>query len=186
MDLLHSLILGIVEGITEFLPISSTGHLILASDLLKISQTNFVKDFEIIIQLGAILAVIVLYFKTFLKNGKVWKRILAGFIPTAIIGYLLYKVIRGFLLGNTAVTLWALLIGGIILILIELLHKEKDYHVENIESISIKNAFIIGVFQSLAVIPGVSRSAATIIGALLLGTKRKAAVEFLFYLQFQQ
>jgi undecaprenyl-diphosphatase len=182
MDYFHALILAVVEGITEFLPISSTGHLILTSDVLKITQTNFVKDFEIIIQLGAILAVVVLYFKTLIQNAKVWTRILAAFIPTAIIGYILYKFIKTFLLGNVSVTLWSLLIGGIILIILELIYKEKDHHVSDIESISLKNAFLIGLFQSLAVIPGVSRSAATIIGALFLGTKRKAAVEFSFLL----
>jgi undecaprenyl-diphosphatase len=182
MSILNALILSVVEGITEFLPISSTGHLILASDILKIVQSNFVKDFEIIIQLGAILAVVVLYFKTFIQNKKVWTRIIAAFLPTAIIGYALYKFVKTFLLGNTAVTLWALLIGGILLIILELIYKEKEHHAANIESISLKNAFIIGICQSLAVIPGVSRSAATIIGALFLGTKRKAAVEFSFLL----
>jgi undecaprenyl-diphosphatase len=179
---LNALILSIVEGVTEYLPISSTGHLILTSNLLKIAQSNFVKDFEIIIQLGAILAVVVLYFKTFIQNAKVWTKIIAAFLPTVIIGYILYKFIKSFLLGNTAITLWALLIGGILLIILELVYKEKEHHVANVESISLKNAFIIGVFQSLAVIPGVSRSAATIIGALFLGTKRKAAVEFSFLL----
>lgn len=182
MNLLQSFILGIVEGITEFLPISSTGHLILATDLLKIAQSNFVKDFEIIIQLGAILAIVVLYFKTFIQNKKVWTRIIAAFIPTAIIGFVLYKFVKTFLLGNTYVTLWALLIGGILLIVLELLYKEKEHHAETIELISVKNSFIIGVFQAFAIIPGVSRSAATIVGALFLGTKRKAAVEFSFLL----
>jgi undecaprenyl-diphosphatase len=182
MDLLHSLILGIVEGFTEFLPISSTGHLVLVSDILRITQTDFVKDFEIIIQLGAILAVVALYFKTFIRNKKVWLRIISAFVPTGIIGFLLYKLIKNFLLGNTYVTLWALFIGGILLIFLELIYKEKDHHAEKIEDISIMNAILIGVFQSISVIPGVSRSAATIIGALFLGTKRKAAVEFSFLL----
>jgi len=182
MNLLFSLILGIVEGFTEFLPISSTGHLILAADILRISQTNFVKDFEIIIQLGSILAIVVLYFKTFITSKKVWLRIISAFIPTGIIGFLLYKIVKNYLLGNTYITLWALLIGGILLILLELIHKEKEHHIDNIESISIKNSFLIGVFQSFSIIPGVSRSAATIIGALFLGTKRKTAVEFSFLL----
>ncbi|OGH06411.1 MAG: undecaprenyl-diphosphatase UppP [Candidatus Levybacteria bacterium RBG_16_35_11] len=182
MNLLYSFILGIVEGFTEFLPISSTGHLILTADILKIVQSNFVKDFEIIIQLGAILAIVVLYFKTFIKNKKVWLRIISAFIPTAVIGFLLFKVVKDVFLGNTYITLWALLIGGILLILLELIHKEKGSHVENIESISIRNSFLIGVFQSFSIIPGVSRAAATIIGALFLGTKRKTAVEFSFLL----
>ena len=182
MNIIQSFVLGIVEGITEFLPISSTGHLILATNLLKIAQSNFVKDFEIIIQLGAILAIVALYSKKFIRNKKVWTRIIAAFLPTAIIGFVLYKFVKSFLLGNTYVTLWALLIGGILLIILEFLYKEKEHHAENIESISIKNSFIIGAFQALAIIPGVSRSAATIVGALFLGTKRKAAVEFSFLL----
>lgn len=182
MDLLHGLILSIVEGVTEFLPISSTGHLIIVADLLKLTQTNFVKDFEIIIQLGAILAVVVLYFKRFVKNTLVWKKVLTAFLPTAIIGFLLFKFIKNFLLGNLYITLVALLTGGILLIVLELIHKEKEQHVENIEQITYRNAFLIGVFQSLAVIPGVSRSAATICSALFLGTKRKAAAEFSFLL----
>ena len=182
MNLFHSLILGIIEGFTEFLPISSTGHLILTANIFKITQTDFIKDFEIIIQLGAILAIVVLYFKTFIKNKKVWLRIISAFIPTAAIGFLLYKIVKSFLLGNTFITLWALLIGGILLIFLELIYKEKDHHAENIEEISIKNSFLIGIFQAISVIPGVSRSAATIVGALFLGTKRKAAVEFSFLL----
>jgi undecaprenyl-diphosphatase len=182
MDYLQALMLSIVEGISEFLPISSTGHLILASDLLHIQQTEFVKSFEIFIQLGAILAVVVLYWKTFFTNSEGWKKVLAAFIPTAIIGFILYKFIKQFLLGNTYITVLALLIGGILLILLELLYKEKEHHVDKLENISYKNAVLIGIAQSLAVIPGVSRSAATIICALFVGTKRKAAVEFSFLL----
>ncbi|MCL4354688.1 undecaprenyl-diphosphate phosphatase [Patescibacteria group bacterium] len=182
MSYLHAFILSFVEGITEFLPISSTGHLILTSNLLDIAQTNFVKDFEIIIQLGAIFAVIFLYWKTLTTNIKAWKRIAIAFIPTAIIGFILYKIVKTFLLGNTYITLAALLIGGIILIILELMYKEKEHHANKVEEISYKNAFLIGVVQSLAIVPGVSRSAATVIGALFLGTKRKAAVEFSFLL----
>ena len=182
MDLIQTLILSVVEGVTEFLPISSTGHLILVSDILRISQTNFVKDFEIIIQLGAILAIVVLYFKRFIENSLVWKKVLTAFLPTAVIGFLLFKLIKSFLLGNLYITLVALLLGGIALIVLEVIHKEQDYHVDSIEKISYKNAFLIGVFQALAVIPGVSRSAATIVSALFLGTKRKAAAEFSFLL----
>lgn len=182
MTILDSIILSIVEGITEFLPISSTGHLILTSELLKITQTNFVKNFEIIIQLGAILAVVVLYWKTLIANKEIWKRIIAAFVPTSIIGFVLYKIVKTFLLGNTYVTLAALLTGGILLIILELIYKEKEHHVTDIEKMSLKNAFLIGIFQSTAMVPGVSRSAATIIGGLFLGTKRKAAVEFSFLL----
>lgn len=182
MDYFQAIILSIIEGLSEFLPISSTGHLILASEALNIPQTNFVKSFQIFIQLGAILAVVVLYWRMVLQNKAIWKKIITAFIPTAIIGFLLYKFIKVYLLGNDKITLLALLIGGIILIVLELIYKEKDHHVEKIEDITYKNAAIIGLCQSLAVIPGVSRSAATVIGALFLGTKRKAAVEFSFLL----
>jgi len=182
MDLLQALILSIVEGVSEFLPISSTGHLILASDILKISQTEFVKSFEIIIQLGAILAVVVLYAKTLLEKRKLWVPLLAAFIPTAVIGFILFKLIKQFLLGNTAVTLWALLIGGIVLIIAEKLYKEQPHHLDSIEKLSPKKAMLIGLAQSISVIPGVSRSAATILGGLFVGLKRKPAVEFSFLL----
>lgn len=182
MNFIQALILSIVEGISEFLPISSTGHLILASNILKIAQTDFVKDFQIIIQLGAIFAIVFLYWNTLFKKVEVWKKILTAFIPTGIIGFVLFNFIKSFLLGNLYVTLISLFAGGIILIMLELMYKEKEHHVEDVEKISYKNAFIIGIFQAIAVIPGVSRSAATIIGALFLGTKRKAATEFSFLL----
>ena len=181
MDFLHALILGVVEGITEFLPISSTGHLILAAQLLKVSQTDFVKTFEIFIQLGAILAVVCLFFKDFLDTKK-WPPIIIAFIPTGIIGLVLYKIVKTYLLGNSIVVLLALLIGGALLIVIELLHKEKDGAIGSFEEISYKQAFLIGLVQSLSIIPGVSRSASTIIGGMLVGLKRKTAVEFSFVL----
>lgn len=182
MDFLQAIIFSIVEGTTEFLPISSTGHLIITSEVLKITQTNFVKDFEIIIQLGAILSIVVLYFRDFLKNKLIWQKVLIAFLPTALVGLLLFKFIKSFLLGNLYITLISLLIGGIALIILELIYKEKKHHVGSIEKITFKNAFIIGIFQSLAVIPGVSRSGATIVAALFLGTKRKTAAEFSFLL----
>lgn len=182
MNLLQTVIFSIVEGISEFLPISSTGHLILTSKILNVAQSNYVKDFEIIIQLGAILAIVVLYWKSFSKNFEVWKKILAAFIPTGIIGFLLFKLIKDFLLGNLYITLFSLFAGGIALIVLELLYKEKDHHAEKIEDISFKNAFLIGTFQSISIIPGISRSAATIIAGLFLGTKRKTATEFSFLL----
>jgi len=182
MNLIHAIILSIVEGITEFLPISSTGHMVLAAKLLNIQETDFVKSFEIIIQLGAILAIVTLYWNTISKNINVWKKVITAFIPTGIIGFVLYKIIKNVLLGNPIITVYALLIGGILLILLEKIYKEKDHHVDNMEKISYKNAFLIGLFQSVSIIPGVSRSAATIIPALLLGTKRKTAVEFSFLL----
>ncbi len=179
---LHALVLGIVEGITEFLPISSTGHMILTAHLLHIPETDFVKSFEIIIQLGAICAVLALYWKKLLTSAKVFWRVAVAFIPTAIIGLLLYKVVKQYLLGSTTVVLWSLLIGGIALIMFERYQKGRESRIQDIENISYKQAFTIGLFQSLAIVPGVSRSAATIVGGLLLGISRSAIVEFSFLL----
>lgn len=183
MDFVQTLILSLVEGVTEFLPISSTGHLVLVSQVLKIEQTEFVKSFEIIIQLGAILSVIVLYFKT-LINTKFWPKIFIAFLPSAFIGLLFYKLIKDVLIGNSLITVLALFIGGLAFIAIEYWNKSKKINEQtlNIEDITLKNAFIIGLFQSVSVIPGVSRAGATILGALLLGSNRKTAAEFSFIL----
>ncbi len=181
MTILESIILGVVEGLTEFLPVSSTGHLILASDLLGIPSSEFLKSFEIAIQLGAILAVVALYWKSFL-DVEVLKRVAVAFIPTGIIGLALYSFAKAYLLDNTQVVLWALLLGGVALIVFELLHKEKEDARQDVKSISYFQSFGIGVCQALAIIPGVSRSAATILGGLFLGVGRVAIVEFSFLL----
>lgn len=181
MDVSHALILGIVEGVTEFLPISSTGHLILAGELLKIPVTNFQKSFDIIIQFGAILSVVALYWKT-LWNIETIKKLIVAFIPTGVIGLALYKVVKMYLLGNEYVVLCAIFLGGIILIVFELRHKEPEDAESGIVAISYKQAFVIGLFQSIAIIPGISRSASTIVGGLLLGLKRTTIVEFSFLL----
>jgi undecaprenyl-diphosphatase len=184
----HAIILGVVEGVTEFLPISSTGHMILAANALHLDGT-FLPSFEIIIQLGAILAVLLLFWKKLLMNAKIFKRVAVAFIPTAIIGFVLYKVFKS-LLGNESlvpwVVLWSLALGGLFLIVFELLHKEKKSGGTNVvaelESITYTQAALIGVFQAIAIIPGVSRSAATIVGGLCLGISRRAIVEFSFML----
>jgi undecaprenyl-diphosphatase len=160
---LHAAILGIIEGVTEFLPVSSTGHMILAASALRIPDTEFLKSFEIIVQLGAILAVVFLYWKKLLLNKKIFNRVAVAFIPTAVIGLVMYKFVKAHLLGNTKVVIWALLIGGALLIVFELLrkkHVERTDVTKEIEEITYKQALAIGVFQSVAIIPGVSRSAA--------------------------
>jgi len=182
MTILHSILFGIVEGISEFLPISSTGHLILFSHILALAQTDFLKSFEIAIQLGAIASVVVLYWRSFLLNVAVMKRIVVAFIPTGIVGLVLYKIIKTYLLGNETIVVWALILGGIFLIVFELLHKERDDAAANVEDISYKQAFGIGLAQSVAIIPGVSRSAATILGGLGMRIKRATIVEFSFLL----
>lgn len=182
MNLLTASILGVVEGITEFLPISSTGHLILAASVFKIPQSEFLKTFEIAIQLGAILAVIVLYWRLLILDKEIIKKIVVAFIPTAFIGFIFYKVIKSFFLGSLYIVLWSLLIGGILIVIFELWYQRKSKANQAVADISYKHAFLIGLFQSLAMIPGVSRSAATIITGLMLGMKRKAIVEFSFLL----
>lgn len=182
VDFIQAIVLSLVEGFSEFLPISSTGHLILASDILKISQTDFVKSFEIIIQLGAILAIVFLYAGTLFTNKAVWLRIFIAFLPTFFIGFTLYKIVKDFLIGDTLITLTALFFGGIILIIFELLYKERDHHADKIEDLSLKQSFLIGLCQSCALVPGISRAAATVMGGLFLGAKRKTAVEFSFLL----
>ncbi len=181
MDIFQALILSLIEGITEFLPVSSTGHLTLTAQILNISQTEYVKSFEIIIQLGAILAVVALYYKK-LFNTKIWPQILTSFIPSAFVGFFLYKVIKSFLIGNNLITVSALFLGGIIFILIELLYRSENKKTEDIKNIKLKDAFIIGLFQSISIIPGVSRAGASILGGLLTGLNRKTAAEFSFIL----
>lgn len=182
MDIIQAVILGIVEGVTEFLPISSTGHLILAARILRIAQSDFVKSFEIIIQLGAILSVVVLYFKSLYRDCETIKRLFVAFIPTGIAGFIFYKLAKKFVLGNIHVVFWSLILGGILIIIFELLHRERDSARDSLYSISYRQAVCIGLFQAIAIIPGVSRSAATIMGGLLLGLKRKTIVEFSFLL----
>ncbi len=181
MSFIHAVVLGIVEGVTEFLPISSTGHLILASKVLGVPQTEFVKSFEIAIQFGAILSVVTLYFRELFVRWEVMKRIAAAFIPTAAIGFVLYKFIKQYLFNDTVV-LWSLFLGGIVLILFERLREKDREHTGSLQEISYTQAIGIGLAQTLAVIPGVSRAAATILGGMMLGVKRRTIVEFSFLL----
>jgi undecaprenyl-diphosphatase len=194
MNIFDSIILGVLEGVTEFLPISSTGHLILAANLLKIPNTETLKSFEIVIQLGAILAVLILYLRDFF-NLEVIKKIAIAFLPTAIIGLILYKIIKS-LLGNNFIVIISLFFGGIIMIFVEDLYNKRNKNspklddrlkIEekitfNIKEISYLQAFYLGLWQSVAMIPGVSRSGATIIGGLLMNLKRETIVKFSFLL----
>ena len=190
MSYLHALVLGIVEGIAEFLPISSTGHLILASKLLAVPQTEFVKSFEIAIQLGAILSVVALYWRELFVKWEVMKRVAAAFIPTAIVGFVLYKFIKQYLFSDSIVV-WTLFLGGIFFIAFEKFHhpepvegrrEDEKNDKDSLEGITYKQAVGIGLVQSLAVVPGVSRAAATILGGMALGVKRRTIVEFSFLL----
>ena len=191
------IVLGIVEGITEWLPVSSTGHLILVDEFLKLDATEDFKEmFDVVIQLGAILAVIVIYFKKIWPvdkentSGKLvwnkeklilWGKILVACVPAAVIG-LLFDDIIDEIFYNPYVVSITLIAYGIAFIVIEILNKGKKFKINDLRDLSVKTAAIIGVFQVLALIPGTSRSGATIIGAMLIGTDRTVAAEFTFYL----
>lgn len=180
MDLLSAIVLAVVEGLTEFLPVSSTGHIILAAVLLNVQQTEFVKSFEIALEFGSILSVVVLYWRLFL-DPEVLKRLVVAFIPTGVVGLALYRVFKEFLLGNEQIVLWALLIGGILLVLFELRYRVRS-DIDSLSKIPYKHCLLIGIFQSISIVPGVSRSAPTIMAGLALGMKRETIVMFSFLL----
>jgi len=179
MSIIHVIILAIIEGLTEFLPVSSTGHMVVASSLMGINNDTFVKLFEIVIQLGAILAVVVLYFKRFFRSINFYIKLVVGVIPAVILGVLLKKYIDQ-LLGSPLVVGVALLVGGVILLFVDdwfnkpTVTEEKD--------INYLTAFKIGCFQCLAMIPGISRSASSIVGGMSQKLSRTAAAEFSFFL----
>ncbi|HKC14490.1 MAG TPA: undecaprenyl-diphosphatase UppP [Patescibacteria group bacterium] len=181
MDFIHSFILAAIEGVAEFLPISSTGHLIIVSKLLAIPQTDFVKSFEIAIQSGAILAVVILYWKQILSDRKIFKNIAYAFVPTAVVGFVLYKFIKGFLIGNLQITLLMLVLGGVAIIFLEKYFKKSEQKL-SIQDLTIKQSAFIGLVQSIAVVPGVSRAAATILGGMGIGLRREEATRFSFML----
>ena len=187
--LLIAIILGIVEGVTEFLPVSSTGHLILATELLGFDAEKWAA-FNVIIQLGAILAIVVLYWRTFWAvleglfranpmSFRFVRNILIGFLPSAVLGFLLINKIEA-LLGNATIVAWALILGGIAILVIERLVKQTP--VVGVAEMPLKTVIGVGLIQCLSMIPGVSRSGATIMGGLSLGVERRTAAEFSFFL----
>jgi undecaprenyl-diphosphatase len=179
-DLIHAVILGIVEGVTEFLPISSTAHMILTAELLRLGDSPFVKSFEIIVQLGAILAVVLLYWRRLL-DVKLLTKAAVAFLPTGIVGLTVYKIVKGYLLGNVRVVLASLLVGGLVLVLFDRRWRD-DERPADLDAISYGQAVTIGLCQCVAMIPGVSRSAATIVGGTLLGIPKRTIVDFSFIL----
>lgn len=179
MTLIEALILAVIEGLTEFLPVSSTGHMIIASTFMGIAADEFTKLFTVAIQFGAILSVVVLYFKKFLQGFNFYFKLGVAFIPTGILGLLLKDSVDA-LLENVMVVAIALLVGGIILLFVDKWFSKNE--TEGTEEVSLKTGVIIGTIQALAMIPGVSRSAATIIGGLTQKLTRKAAAEFSFFL----
>jgi undecaprenyl-diphosphatase len=177
MNVIQAILLAIIEGITEYLPISSTGHMIIGASFLGIAEHPFTKIFEVNIQFGAILAVIVLYWKRFFQNLDFYYKLFVAFIPAAIIGFLLNDFIDS-ILENVWVVAISLLIGGIILVFIDKYFENKTYK----DGPNYKDSFVIGLFQCIAMVPGVSRSASTIIGGMFMGLTRKAAAEMSFFL----
>ncbi|MDX2302480.1 MAG: undecaprenyl-diphosphate phosphatase [Microscillaceae bacterium] len=179
MNFIEALILAIVEGITEFLPISSTGHMIIASSIMGINENTFTKVFEVNIQFGAILSVVVLYWKRFFNSWEFYLKLFVAFLPAALIGFLLSDFIDS-LLENVLVVAITLLLGGIVLIFVDqwFPQTEKDDDKE----ITYPKALSVGFFQCIAMVPGVSRSAASIIGGMTQGLSRKQAAEFSFFL----
>ncbi len=182
MNIFQALIISLVEGVTEFLPISSTAHQVLISNILNITQTGFVKNFEIIIQLGAILAVVVLYWRKFLVDMKLLKNLFVALVPALGVGFFFFSFIKNVLIGNYVVSLIALIAGGIALIAVEKYFEKRKKETFDINKLTYKDSFIIGVFQSISVVPGVSRAAATIIGGMFTGLTRESATEFSFLL----
>ncbi len=178
MDLLQAIVLAVVEGVTEYLPISSTGHLIIVSAVMGLNEDNFVKSFNIIIQFGAILSVLVLYWKRLQAPLSFYLKILIGFLPAAILGLLIKNKIDA-ILGSVAVVGWSLFLGGIFLLWID---RQNLKGKKTISSLSYREAFLIGTCQCLAFIPGVSRSAASIVAGLFFGLQKKEAAEFSFFL----
>lgn len=181
MNLLHAIVLAIIEGITEFLPVSSTGHMIIASTAMGIASEPFVKVFTVAIQFGAILSVLVLYWRRFLQNFSFYLRLLVAFLPAALFGFL-FKHFIDRLLENIVVVALALIAGGIVFLFLDAWFERQRRRPTTIEDVSLPKALNIGFFQVIAMIPGVSRSAATIIGGLTQGLSPTTAAEFSFFL----
>jgi undecaprenyl-diphosphatase len=182
MDWLSALLLGAIEGISEFLPISSTAHLRLFSEWFGVNNSDFSKSFDIFIQLGAILAVLVVYLKTLWRQPRIIWKLAAAFVPTAIIGLVAYPFIKGQLMDSFWLMAATLGLGGLFLLWFERRYRSERAIIKEVDQITYKQAVLIGLCQSVAIVPGVSRSAATIVGGLALGLSRPVIVEFSFLL----
>jgi undecaprenyl-diphosphatase len=181
MSYLQAFIIAIIEGLTEFLPVSSTGHMILAESVMKIQNEEFAKTFEIVIQLGAILAVLLLYIRRFFVGINIYLKLFVAFLPTGVIGLLAYKTIKAYLFNPFTVSI-SLIAGGIVLVLLDKWSERRQSVYKNVEDITYAGAVKIGFIQCLSMIPGVSRAAATIFGGIFSGFDRKQAAEFSFLL----
>lgn len=180
MTLIDSIVLGIVEGLTEFLPVSSTAHLVLASSLLKIEQNDFLNAFNIIIQIAPIFSVLLIYFERLFQTWTLWFKLIVAFIPTGIVGLLFHEQIEAMFSPSIAVIL--MILTGIAFIAIEWFYREKEHHVDDLDDVTYRQALWIGLSQVLALIPGISRSGSTILGGMLAGLKRESAMGFSFLL----
>lgn len=181
MDLFHSFILGIVEGISEFLPISSTAHLIIVSQLFGVPQADFQKFFEVFIQAGAILAVVVIYFRYVLKHPKIVKKILYSFVPTAVIGLIFYKIIKTIFFESNSLIIDAIFFVGLIFVILEyFIQKKKIKLTRSMLYLSNLDAIKIGFAQALAVVPGVSRSGIVMVAMMFMGFRREDAALYSF------
>lgn len=183
MDIFQSIIMGVVEGFTEFLPVSSTGHMIVTADFLGIRQDSVTKTYEIIIQFAAIMAVVFAYKDKFtFKKVELWKKIIVAFLPIGIIAFLFAKQIKALFSVEVVATMF--IIGGVVFLIAEKYYKPKAHFVDDVENVSYKQALLIGCAQLAGLIPGTSRSGSTILGAMFVGLTRKASAEFSFLLAF--
>lgn len=181
MNLLHAIVLAIIEGLTEFLPVSSTGHMIIGSTAMGIASDPFVKVYTVAIQFGAILSVLVLYWRRFFQNWAFYLKLLVALLPALVFGFLFKSVIDQ-LLEEVVVVGLALIAGGIVFLFLDGVFERRSRHETDVSDITLPKALNIGLFQVVAMVPGVSRSAATIIGGLTQGLSPKTAAEFSFFL----
>lgn len=181
MDIFQAIIIGIIEGFTEFLPISSTGHMIVASDFLGVSQDSLTKAYEVIIQFAAIMAVMLIYKeKITFKKIDLWQKLIVAFLPLAVVGFIFKDHIK--MLFTVEVVASMFIVGGILFLLLEYFYEEKEWHIADVEKVSYKQALWVGLAQIFSLIPGTSRAGATIVGGLLVGMDRKTSAEFSFLL----
>lgn len=193
LEIIKSIILGIVQGITEWLPISSTGHMILVDEFLILNQSTAFKEmYFVVIQLASVFAVILIYFNRLnpfnqpteeakKRTWNIWAKVIIGIIPVGIIGYLFEDIVNEYFYNGPAIAI-ALIVYGVAFILIERWNKTRNLAIENWESFSYKNAFTVGLFQVLSLIPGTSRSGSTIMGGIIIGADRPVAAEFSFFM----
>ncbi len=180
MNLFDSVILGIVEGITEYLPVSSTAHLYLAGQLLGLKQDRFLTAYEIIIQIAPIFSVMLIYRERLIHSRALWIKLISAFIPTGIVGLFFHKQIEAMFRADSTVAL--MILTGIAFLAVEFFYKPQTHHVKDLEQVSMKQAMLIGIWQVFSLVPGVSRSGMTILGGMLGGLSRETAMSFSFLL----